>query len=296
MKKLLLLLSIFFSIGYSQVIRNVGFDFNEANGVIEIEYFYAPYDEEQVTDVWIEVSTNGGATFNKAKSVTGDVGVIGGKGIKKAYWSVFNDFEELDGYVVIKVAGNKTMTQGQAIASTIKKFTIGTENVWDFNESFQMYYGIIDFKFNDGGIQKVFDKKFEKKGDANSFGIKITSYPLIFDGYYFRQNLRPVGALLMPSVDAAIVGWGASVSYTILPIFKYVQPYLGLGYQNSVIYIGKSIGDALEKRNLSHLYLNYGVQISLASWLKLNYTIYNSTSSDINKDWKFSNINIAIKF
>lgn len=298
MKKLcLLLFSLFIFQANGQVLKNVNFDYNEANRVFEVQYYYGPYNDDQATEIWLEVSTNGGSTFEKVKSVTGDVGVIQGRGTKKIYWSVFEDYEELDGYIMFRVAGKATKTIGQALASTFNDMIFGSSSVRDYNESVQFYYGIDKFKYSDDGIQTAFEKKFDMKS-GSIYGMKIISYPIIWDFYLFKSSIELKKSVLplLDDREGAISGWGGSLSYTLLPIFKYIQPYIGFGFKNGTIYIGKSAKDAIERKDLSALYINLGVQLSLAEWLKLNLTYMESTSKDLPKKWSFLNYNVAIKF
>jgi hypothetical protein len=292
MKKIFIFFVLGFSISYSQILRNVDFAFNEANGVIEIEYYYSPLAEEQVADIWIEVSTNGGTTFNKVSAVTGDVGTVQKRGTKKVYWSVFNEYDELKGSIVIKVAGNPTQTMWQIVST----YAMGSPSVMEYNESYQIYYGMFNFNFRDERIKKIFENTFENK-QGTIFGAKVTSYPIIYDFFFFGTiyNIKQTPGANLPK-KGGINGFGVSASYTLLPIYKYLQPYIGLGYQNSALYIGDNLDNAIEKRNLGSMYLNFGGQLSLASWLKINYTLYKSLNSEINKKWQFTNLNVAIKF
>lgn len=299
MKKLvLLILPLFIFQAKGQVLKNVNFDYNEANRVFEIQYYYSPYKDDQATEIWLELSTNGGSTFEKVKSVTGDVGVIQGRGTKKIYWSVFEDYEELDGYIMFRVAGKATKTMGQAIASTFNDLIFGSSSVRDYNESVQFYYGIDNFKYSENGVQTSFEKKFDMKS-GSIYGMKIISYPIIWDFYLFKSSIelkKNVLPILTEEREGAITGWGGSLSYTLLPIFKYIQPYLGFGYKNGAIYIGKNAKDAIERKDITSMYVNLGIQLSLAEWLKFNFTHMKSTSKEASKNWYFTNYNIAIKF
>ncbi len=284
-------------ISYGQVIKNVSFDYNRANQVFEIEYYYGPWNDEDATEIKLEVSTNGGSTFNPVKSVTGDVGLIQKRGTKKIYWSVFNDYEELDGYIVFRVLGYKAKTVGQVVKDAINDLLLGSKEVREYNERVQFYYGFPTFKYNDNGVQKFFEKSFDYKG-GSLFGMKITFYPLIWDIYYLNNNFelkKDLQENLMVK-DAGIVGMGGSVSYTLLPIFPYIQPYIGLGYFGGAFYVGDK-KDAIERRKLSTLYLNLGVQLSLAEWLKFNITYMKASDKNTPaKDWNIINYNVALKF
>lgn len=282
----------------AQTVSNVDFQFNTSKKVIEIGYTLGGWSDEQAYNVSLEFSQNGGTTFAPIKSATGDVGIIQGRGQKNVVWNVFNDYDEVDGNIVIKVIYQETKTAGQAIANTISAMFLGSDATVANNDGFEMYYGYFSHKFSESSVSSAIDKGFSNKGFSFTAGAKLFLFPVVIDGNYFSQKYTLKNKVTSDSVsDAGLSGFEFSAAYTILPVIPWFVPYIGAGMQFSTFYVGESAGDkAIEQRETSSPFLIIGGQLSLASWFKITANYKKSLSSEIQKEWSQFSATAALRF
>ena len=88
-------------------IKNISFSFQSEREVVIINYFLDLKKSKNISNVNVFMSRDGGATFQKLKNVTGDIGTISTSGNKQIVFDVFKEFgkEEISGNFQFKVEG-----------------------------------------------------------------------------------------------------------------------------------------------------------------------------------------------
>ncbi len=235
---------------FSQNIRDVDFSVKQ-NGSIVISYsLVGNVSPRAMYKIWLEVSTDGGFTFDiKPRKVKGDVGKgIQGRGQKKILWEVLKERKELVAdELVIKVKGRRMTT----ISGMLMSPFVGNRLTKKRANGFSLYLGsratvIYDDQFND------FVDKFANPQESHwNSGLKIIKLPFSFDLNFFADDYRLNPQWVEDNTDYQTVlddptdvslyheGVALSANYAILPIFVIFYPTVGIGYETARFRIGE---------------------------------------------------------
>ena len=236
---------------FSQNISDVDFSVKQ-NGSIVISYsLVGNVSPRAMYKIWLEVSTDGGFTFDiKPRKVKGDVGSgIQGRGPKRILWEVLKEREELIAdELVIKVKGKRMAT----ISGMFMSLFVGNRLTKKRANGFSMYLGsrataIYEDQFNH------FVSEFANPHESHwNGGLKIVKLPFSFDLNFFADNYRLNPQWVENNTDYQTVldnptdvslyheGVALSANYAILPIFIIFYPTVGIGYETARFRIGEA--------------------------------------------------------
>ena len=242
----LISLAIFLCIhhaGFAQKIENVDYEITGTS--IHIYYDLLGVADGQPVIIRVFVSTDGGASFGEPlKSVTGDVGVVLGAGVRKhIIWDVFAEVDELvSESVQFKVKADPLQTDpGRPVLKPAYVFNLNANlgskvglNSYGFGLKGAVYLRQLGM-----GLRGIYYKTFEKDPENADFeaymgfaGGVIVEYDLIRDPRYSVCPFLYVGQTKVEYQDTSIPSEysGYSIFYT---------PGLGLDIKlTKFVYLG----------------------------------------------------------
>lgn len=253
------------SLGCGQVISMVSFDV-VAGDKIEVEYYFAPLKESDVFDITVLASNDNGQTFVRAKSLSGDVSAVSKPGKKQVLWNVLNDCDVFEGDAcIVKVFAKPRYTFWDFLGDVF----LGSEGTKEMSNGFALRGGVHQTNFTNDAFRKSESAKLFTPAIGYQAGMRYAILPIVFDACSFSQDLK-VPQLQGGDVVVKHGGVSGSLSYTVLPVFKYVLVSVGGGYQHAAFYVGDPFKDNVSTQLIiGSPFAKANLELSLASWLKL---------------------------
>lgn len=271
-----------------------GVDFEVLPGdLIQVQYNIRDDDPDGVYTIQLYASLDGGYLFPiRAESVTGDVGnKVMGRGRKVILWKVLFDVPSLvSDNLVMKVTGKRRVT----ISGAFKSLFVGNRFTKSLSNGVTLYGAqsnslvTLNSEFraliNDGVLTSRI---------GGRAGLRITRLPLVytFDFLAHSWDFNPDDSRVTQSLiflahgdpdytDQPLRlnygGFSFSIAYTPLPIFGFVLPKVGAGFNLHQLQMGEFGKSPISSANNPSVFLYGGVQLNIFRWLKINATLKQS--------------------
>ncbi len=251
-------LGVFLWVGASaataQSLRNVDFSIFGDSAIV-VSYELEEVQPDELYDVALKVSTNGGLTYDIVpQTVTGDVGIgIKGSGQKHIYWRVLADLPRLDSdALVVRVTAQRRLTtsgmargMAKGMMRGVLALFVGNRATRSRSNGVSLDLGSQLTYFNAGVVRSYLLHSTQGLSFAIRGGLRYTALPFIWElttfseGYRLkpeaRERLLPYSEYYFRHPQAAGNFWFEGVDltlrYTVLPIFVYFIPSVGVGYE-----------------------------------------------------------------
>ena len=235
---------------FPQEIQNVDFTV-KSNGAIVVSYFLDDVSPKTMYKIWLEVSTDGGFTFDiKPQKVKGDVGNgIQGNGPKKILWEVLKERNVLCADdLVIKVKGR----QLTSIKSIFRSLFVGNRFTKKRADGMSIYIGTRASSILNHSFNQFIAEHASPQTTFLNCGIKLVQIPFSFDLNCFADDYRlhkqwvedntDYLSFVNDASDISLYheGINFAVNYAILPIFVIFYPTIGIGYEAARFRIGEA--------------------------------------------------------
>lgn len=158
------------------------------------------------------------------------------------------------------------------------------------------FTGFINKNFNDN-----FDNKVLKWSPGISIGYTFVKYPMFYDFGFFSSNFS-VNNHDWQYPDKTIIshrGFETSLNMMLLPQIKFLQPYIGIGYNNAAVGVGlyKDEEDKTEVSSvgLSKFIYKCGFNLSFSRKIKSKFD-YQRSNVILNNDKSFYRFSFNLLF
>ncbi len=291
MERIGLILLIISSLS-AQSITRVDFEVL-AGDLIQVQYSILDDDPDGVYSVQLYASLDGGYLFPiKAASVTGDVGnKVVGRGHKVILWKVLYDVPSLvSDNLVLKVTGKRRATMSGAL----KSLFVGNRFTKSLSNGVTLYGAKTNSLITlNSEFRTLMNNGALTSRTGGRGGLRLTTLPIVYSfdflahSWYFNPADSGVARSLnfLAHGDPGYAdqplylnygGFSFSLAYTPLPIFGFVLPKIGGGYNLHQFQIGEFGKSPISSANNRSVFIYGAVQVNIFRWLKINTTFKQS--------------------
>jgi hypothetical protein len=243
----------------AQTVEDVSFNLG-ADSTVQISYFLKIPNESRPVWVSVEVSTNGGGTFATPRSVSGDVGEVYRSGSKYISWDALNDFDRIE---TERFMVRVTAKPEETVTGVLGDLFFGSTRVREHVGGWTLYASGYEVILKNPYFRGLEATGLTRDRYAYGGGLRFTYLPFVFDVNGFYRQFR-LATITVPNATPRQFGCNISSAVTILPLWQYLIPHVGGGYQISQVLL--ELDTPLGERHVvstSAPFLSAGVSIAL---------------------------------